>query len=77
MRWSGLVALLALFAIAHPASAGYITQLAPPTQDLRESPPPRPVGDPDVPPIGLDFYFLESDTGHEEAWPWPPAPTDN
>jgi hypothetical protein len=35
------------------------------------------VGDPDVPLLGLDFYFLESDTGHEEAWPWPPAPTDN
>ena len=77
MRWSGLVALLAFSAVAHPAAAGYITRLAPPTQDLLESPPPRPVGDPDVPPIGLDFYFLESDIGHEEAWPWPPAATDN
>jgi hypothetical protein len=34
------------------------------------------VGDPDVPPIGLDFYF-EIDGGHEEAWPWPPLPTEN
>jgi hypothetical protein len=50
-------------------------QLAVPSQQP-EGPPPRPVGDPDVAPIGLDFFF-EPDSGHEEAWPWPPAPTDN
>jgi hypothetical protein len=77
MRWSGLVALLALFAVSHPAAAGYVTQLAPPAQDLAEAPPPRPVGDPDVPPIGIDFFFFESGSSHEEAWPWPPAPSNN
>jgi hypothetical protein len=77
MRWSGLVALLAFSAVSQAATAGTITQLAPPAQDLLEAPPPRPVGDPDVPPIGIDFYFFESGTSHEEAWPWPPSPSDN
>jgi len=71
-----VVALLVLSALwSFPPAAANTTQLALPTQPP-ESTPPRPVGDPEVPPIGLDFFF-EPDTGHEEAWPWPPSPTDN
>lgn len=36
----------------------------------------RPVGDPEVLPIGIDFFFVEPEGGYEEAWPWPPASLD-
>ncbi len=52
-RWVLLGPLL--FAVGGPAFAGSIVQLAVPTQQP-EGPPTTPVGDPDVPPIGLDLF---------------------
>ncbi len=71
MGRSGLFALFLIPAFAAPSSA-MIMHRALPTQQP-EPPPHRPVGDPDVPPIGIDFFF-EIEGGHEEAWPWPPLP---
>jgi hypothetical protein len=67
------IALSLMSALAFPAAAG-TTQLALPTQQPDES-PSRPVGEPDVPPLDIDFYF-DSESGHEEAWPSPSA-TEN
>ena len=44
-----------------------------PPSDNSEQQTVRPVGDPEVLPIGIDFFFLEPEGGYEEAWPWPPA----
>jgi hypothetical protein len=73
MRFA-FVSLLLLPLAAAPAAAERFVYLASPAQEL-EGPPPRPVGDPDTPPISIDLFELGST--HDEAKPWPPAPTDN
>lgn len=52
-RWVLLTPIL--LAVAVPAAAAMTLQLALPSQQP-EGPPPTPVGDPDVPPIGLDIF---------------------
>ncbi|MEI9901721.1 MAG: hypothetical protein WDN31_18275 [Hyphomicrobium sp.] len=74
MTRPALLALLMLPLAAAPAPVGRIVQLALPTQQP-EGPPPRPVGDPDSPPISIDFFDLGS--SREEAWPWPPEPSED
>lgn len=74
----GLIALLLLPVVATPASASLIMDIAVPTQ-LPDGSPQRPVSEPDAPPpLGLDFFdaVLETESGHEEAWPWPVNSTD-
>ena len=69
--------ILVSLAVPAPAMAERIMQLAVPTQQP-ERPPQRPVGDPDVPSIGLDLFEGGlAAGGHEEVWPWPPLPTDD
>lgn len=74
MKRPVLIALLVLPLASAPALAERIVQLALPTQQP-EGPPQRPVGDPDTPPISLDLFDVG--TSHEEAWPWPPLPTED
>jgi hypothetical protein len=74
MRRTGLIALMLLSLAPAPAMAARIIQLALPTQQP-EGPPPRPVGDPDNPPVSLDLFDIGG--SREEAWPWPPQPTDD
>lgn len=74
MGRSGLIALLVMWALGSHATAATTMQLAVPSQQP-DGPPPRPVGDPDVAPIGLDLF--EPESSHEEAWPWPPVPADD
>ncbi|KAB2940964.1 MAG: hypothetical protein K8F92_14165 [Hyphomicrobium sp.] len=74
MGRSSLITLLIMSALVSHAKAATTIQLALPSQQP-DGPPPRPVGDPDVAPIGLDLFEPESSL--EEAWPWPPASTDN
>ena len=69
-----LVTLLVLPFAAAPASAERFVYLALPAQEP-EGPPPRPVGDPDTPPISIDLFELGST--RQEAWPWPPLPMDD
>jgi hypothetical protein len=79
MSRSGLIALLLLPIVAGPATAATTMELAVPTQQPDGS-PQRPVGEPDAPPpMGLDLFDagLDTEGGHEEAWPWPLSPSDN
>jgi hypothetical protein len=79
MSRSGLIALLLLPIVAGPATAATTMELAVPTQQP-DGTPQRPVGEPDPPPpMGLDFFDAGLDTqgGHEEAWPWPLNPGEN
>lgn len=79
MRRSGLIALLLLPVVAGPATAATTMELAVPTQQP-DGTPQRPVGAPDAPPpMGLDFFDagLDTEDGHEEAWPWPLNPGEN
>ena len=79
MSRSGLIALLLLPIVAGPATAATTMELAVPTQQP-DGTPQRPVGEPDAPPpMGLDFFDagLDTEDGHEEAWPWPLNPSDN
>ncbi len=69
-----LTALLVLPLAAPPAGAERIMQLASPSQQM-DDPPPRPVGDPDTPPISLELFDIGS--SQEEAWPWPPYDEEN
>jgi hypothetical protein len=59
VKRSGLLALLLLPFIAAPVTAADTVQLALPSQQP-DGPPPTPVGDPDVPPIGLDIFQPDS-----------------
>jgi hypothetical protein len=52
-RWP--VAAVLICALSAPALAASTMQMAAPSQGP-ETPPPTPVGDPDVPPIGLDLF---------------------
>ena len=70
MRCRGLIALILLPLISAPALAQRTFALALPSQEP-EAPPPRPVGDPDNPPVSLDM--IEIGSSHEEAWPLPPS----
>lgn len=74
MKRSGFAALLIFPLIGTPAMAERFVYLALPTEQP-DGPPLRPVGDPDVPPVDLDLF--DSGSSHEEAWPWPPLPTDD
>jgi hypothetical protein len=77
MNRRALIALLALLSFplaAGPASAERIMQLALPSQQP-DSPPPRPVGDPDSPPVSLELFDIGS--SQEEAWPWPSSSDEN
>lgn len=74
MKSPALIALLMLPLAAAPATAERFVHLALPSQEP-ESPPSRPVGDPDTPPISLELFDIGS--SHEEAWPWPLLPADD
>ncbi len=70
---SGFIVLLSLPLIMTPAAASRTFGLALPTQQP-DGMPQRPVGEPNPPPpMGLDFFEagLDTEGGHEEAWPWP------
>jgi hypothetical protein len=70
---SGPIALLLLLLNMTPAAASRTIDLALPSQQP-DSAPQRPVSEPNPPPsMGLDFFEagLETEDGHEEAWPWP------
>jgi len=69
MKCSVLIALF-LLAIAAPATAATTMQLALPSQQP-EGTPPTPVGDPDVPPLGLDVF--QPDGSYDEPKPLNPA----
>ncbi|MFN3623831.1 MAG: hypothetical protein ACK4TP_07180 [Hyphomicrobium sp.] len=73
MRRPAAIAMLMLPLASAPALAERIVQLALPTQQP-EGPPPRPVGDPDTPPISLDLF--DTGSSQEESWPWPPLSTE-
>lgn len=51
---------------------GGITQLALPSQ-TPDAPPARPVGDPDVPPISIDFFEIDGIPLPLEPVPLEPA----
>lgn len=69
MKCSVLIALF-LLAIAAPATAATTMQLALPSQQP-EGTPPTPVGDPDVPPLGLDVF--QPDGSYDEPSSLNPA----
>jgi hypothetical protein len=71
MRYLAPLAVL-LQMLAAPAMAATTMQFASPAQQP-DSPPPTPVGDPDVPPIGLDIFQPDSTS----ADPTPLYPADN
>jgi hypothetical protein len=69
----GMIALLLLPHIMTPAAASRTVDLALPSQQP-DGAPQLPVGEPNPPPpMGLDFFEagLDTEGGHEEAWPWP------
>ena len=72
MKRSSLLVLILLHAVAAPAAhAATAPRLALPSQQA-EGPPPTPVGDPYVPPVGPDIFDPQSDSG-EEPSPLNPA----
>jgi len=72
MKRSSLLVLILLHVVAAPAAHAATTlRLALPSQQTDE-PPPTPVGDPYVPPVGPDIFDPQASSG-EEPSPLDPA----
>lgn len=69
------VLALTIFPLLVASSHGETLYRSPPP-DKSEQQTVRPVGEPEVLPIGIDFFFFEPEGGYEEAWPWPPEASE-